>query len=637
MASVTYTASELKTCRNGTSWRSSYNYAGIGQSYEYDSISRFGYLGFSFNLSGKHITKISFKFTFDQAGLGDWATKSMDFYRYVSSSSPPATIGSLIGGFSATGMYYCTTTYTFDSSNNAALFNGLKDYFENGGSALIIRAPSTDSKTHSYGDYSDSYALISAASVTIEYVEKYSITYHANGGSGSIGLTYLPDNVAGNVTSSVFTPPPNSVTNHNTVYYDANGGTASKASDTNTKTVSYSFGGWNTAANGSGSSYASGAAITITGNIHLYAQWTPSSPSYSRVTSATVSRNATTSTRTVTLNYGGNGQSTTTLRSTATVSYQCTGWYTSQVGGTKRVDTNTAFTPEAETLYAQYRTTSTAFTSVTIPTPTAKEGHDFGGWVDETGAVVASGGLQYTPSDNVTLTALWIPHQHTVRIVNWLVGEVLYEAIVDYGTVFTLPSYGTRYEKQSCGSLQAYFEDDFSGHSSSVTVPVYQDYMFDDRFAYYLDGAWYGYTEEHGDSLPSGATVTIIGETEFTMYFVPTYQTTVTISTPGIDATRFGYRFQYWRSNEGYLASQRTTATFYDIVEPNVYDAEIFFYGSWVESPNTFGKNLYFKVNNQMKKAKTTYVKVDDQYKEALAIFVKADGVWKSKEEESLG
>ena len=637
MASVTYTASELKTCRDGSSWRGSYNYAGIGQGYEYDKISRIGYLGFSFNLSGKYITKISFKFTFDQTGLGDWATKSMDFYRYVSSTSAPATVGSLIGGFSATGMYYCTTTYTFDSSNNAALFNGLKAYFEGGGSALIIKAPSTDSKTHSYGNYSDSYALISAASVTIEYVEKHTITYHTNGGSGSIDPTYLPYNVAGNVTSSVFNPPPNSVTNHNTVYYDANGGTASKASDTNKKTVTYSFGGWNTAANGSGSSYASGAAITITSNINLYAQWIPSSPSYSTATSATASRDATTSTRTVTLNYGGNGQSTTSLRSTATTTYQCTGWYTARVGGTKRVNMNTTFTPEAETLYAQYNTTSTAFTSVTIPTPITKEGHDFGGWMDETGAVVTDGGLQYTPSDNVTLTALWIPHQHTVRIVNWLEGEVLYESIVDYGTAFTLPSYGPKYSKQSCGSVQIYFEDEFSGHSSSTTVPVYQEYEFNDRFAYYVDGAWWGYTEEYGDSFPSGATITIIGETEFTTYFSPTESTIVTISTPGIDVTRFGYRFQYWRSTEGYIASQRTTATFYNMVEPNVYDAEIFFYGNWVESPNTFGKNLYFKVNNQMKKATATYVKVDGQYKEALAIFVKADGIWKSNEEESLG
>ena len=35
----------------------------------------------------------------------------------------------------------------------------------------------------------------------------------------------------------------------------------------------YVFTGWNTAANGSGTTYAPGAAITLSGNMELYAQW----------------------------------------------------------------------------------------------------------------------------------------------------------------------------------------------------------------------------------------------------------------------------------------------------------------------------------------------------------------------------
>lgn len=34
------------------------------------------------------------------------------------------------------------------------------------------------------------------------------------------------------------------------------------------------FTGWNTAADGSGTSYAPGAVLTLTNNITLYAQWT---------------------------------------------------------------------------------------------------------------------------------------------------------------------------------------------------------------------------------------------------------------------------------------------------------------------------------------------------------------------------
>ncbi|HUZ40712.1 MAG TPA: fibronectin type III domain-containing protein, partial [Acidimicrobiales bacterium] len=73
--------------------------------------------------------------------------------------------------------------------------------------------------------------------------------------------------------------------NTNTVTFDANTGTGTMASesvtsgvatalttDTFTKT-GYSFKGWNTKADGTGTSYADGALITLTGGLALYAQW----------------------------------------------------------------------------------------------------------------------------------------------------------------------------------------------------------------------------------------------------------------------------------------------------------------------------------------------------------------------------
>jgi uncharacterized repeat protein (TIGR02543 family) len=38
----------------------------------------------------------------------------------------------------------------------------------------------------------------------------------------------------------------------------------------------YTFANWNTAANGSGTSYSEGNTFTINANTILYAQWTPS-------------------------------------------------------------------------------------------------------------------------------------------------------------------------------------------------------------------------------------------------------------------------------------------------------------------------------------------------------------------------
>ena len=73
-----------------------------------------------------------------------------------------------------------------------------------------------------------------------------------------------------------------------TITYNANGGTnapsptvlwATGAASGNVTTATptrtgYSFAGWNTQSNGSGTTYASGAAISISTDITLYAQWT---------------------------------------------------------------------------------------------------------------------------------------------------------------------------------------------------------------------------------------------------------------------------------------------------------------------------------------------------------------------------
>lgn len=71
---------------------------------------------------------------------------------------------------------------------------------------------------------------------------RYTITYNANGGSGSMASQTV------------------------------NGTSASVGTSTFTRT-GYNFTGWNTKADGSGTSYSNGQAITLTGNITLYAQW----------------------------------------------------------------------------------------------------------------------------------------------------------------------------------------------------------------------------------------------------------------------------------------------------------------------------------------------------------------------------
>lgn len=84
---------------------------------------------------------------------------------------------------------------------------------------------------------------VASGTFTIPPLLPVTITFNANGGSGSVGTinTYL------GVTNKI---PSNSLTR-----------------------TGYTFSHWNTKANGSGTSYATGSSIKPIGNVTLYAQW----------------------------------------------------------------------------------------------------------------------------------------------------------------------------------------------------------------------------------------------------------------------------------------------------------------------------------------------------------------------------
>ena len=86
--------------------------------------------------------------------------------------------------------------------------------------------------------------VTASAKVTIPALAPATITFDANGGSGSVPTaisTYV------GVANTI---PSNSLTR-----------------------TGYTFNGWNTASDGSGTAYATGSTITPTGNVTLYAQW----------------------------------------------------------------------------------------------------------------------------------------------------------------------------------------------------------------------------------------------------------------------------------------------------------------------------------------------------------------------------
>ena len=78
---------------------------------------------------------------------------------------------------------------------------------------------------------------------TMEGNTLYYIRFEPNGGTGNMNVQFFPQNVAQVVSSNTFVRS------------------------------GYAFTGWNTAADGSGTSYSMNDVITLSGNITLYAQW----------------------------------------------------------------------------------------------------------------------------------------------------------------------------------------------------------------------------------------------------------------------------------------------------------------------------------------------------------------------------
>lgn len=85
----------------------------------------------------------------------------------------------------------------------------------------------------------------------------YTVSYNANGGSGSVSSQTV------NSGSLITLPSGSGLTN-----------------------TGFTFNGWNTAANGTGTAYAAGASLNVTSNVTLYAQWQVVVPTYTAVFTA---------------------------------------------------------------------------------------------------------------------------------------------------------------------------------------------------------------------------------------------------------------------------------------------------------------------------------------------------------------
>ncbi|WP_281888705.1 InlB B-repeat-containing protein [Paenibacillus sp. YYML68] len=272
----------------------------------------------------------------------------------------------------------------------------------------------------------------STAGILVGSVPQYHIIYDGNGHSG------------GSVPAS-----PTSYNENTSITVPGNSGLLDRAN--------YTFAGWNTASDGSGTSYSEGNQFVLTGHITLYAQWTLNSYTVSFDSQG----GSTVASQTVT--HGGYATMPTVP---VKAGYSFDGWYTDSSLTTPHQFSTTAILG-VSTLYAKWTLNSytVSFDSqggsavasqtvthggyATMPTPPVKAGYSFDGW--------------YTDSSLTT------PHQFSTT------------AILGVSTLYakwTLNSYTVSFDSQG-GSTVASQTVTHGGYATMPTAPVKAGYSFD--------------------------------------------------------------------------------------------------------------------------------------------------------------
>ncbi len=241
-------------------------------------------------------------------------------------------------------------------------------------------------------------------------VNTYTVTFNTNSGTGSPNISSVSGNYNTNVTL-------------------ATAGTLSK--------TGYTFAGWNTAVDGSGTTYAAGlTTYNVTADVTLYAQWTYNvSYNGNGNTSGTAPTDATNYTQAASVNTASNSG---TLAKTG---YTFAGWNTAVDGsGTTYTAPQTgAFSNTGNiTLYAKWtpnnntitfngngntggsmsnQTIATAASANLTTNAFTKTGYTFAGWntlANGTGTSYTNGQSYTMGTANVTLYAQWTPNNNTI-------------------------------------------------------------------------------------------------------------------------------------------------------------------------------------------------------------------------------
>ena len=338
-------------------------------------------------------------------------------------------------------LYSSWVANTYIVSYNANGGNGApataSQNFTFGGSALVPSAVGTLSRTgYTFGGWSTtpiaSGTIYSNPNDTVvgtttkSYTPTASIIFYAKWTAGTFTLSY---NANGGTTNSS-----TSITAGTAVTLSTSAGTR----------TGYTLAGWNTAANGSGTSYPGATSQTFFVNTTLYALWTPVKPGVPTVavsgsagntqitvavTEATLGTTAGPASSYVVTASPGSATCTITVPATTCTFTGLTNGtaYTFKAVASNATGSSVASASSSSATPAPFIVTYAANsgtvsptsanfnlgTPLTLPLPT-RSGYNFTGWNNPSGTSVGLNGATYSPSAAITLTAQWSAIAYTI-------------------------------------------------------------------------------------------------------------------------------------------------------------------------------------------------------------------------------
>lgn len=333
-------------------------------------------------------TAVSMKVNYSSTGTST-RTSYLRLYHDVNATGRVASTSDFMG-------YAATFTSGTTSSKVANQVSGysLLDEVKGSSNNRFIFFPSRYGTNDTALEYNTNWAVVSSIVLTVTTNETdYTLSYNANGGSGApssqtgtgvgsytfpisnakptrSGYTFLGWSLSSTATAASYQPG-GSITltasdilyavwkaNTYTVSYNANGGSGAPSNQTKTYGVTltlsntkptrtgYTFSAWNTAQNGSGTSYAPGGSYTANAAVTLYAQWTVNTYV---VTFDAQGGSVTPASKSVTY-----GQPYGSLPVPVRAGYRFDGWFTVATGGTQVTAETVVTVTAAQTLYAHW-------------------------------------------------------------------------------------------------------------------------------------------------------------------------------------------------------------------------------------------------------------------------------------------